>query len=547
MAPEPISGNDFRFLQQVLRQTCGLVVPEKRREQAAEVVRNRMAELELTHFRQYRCLLESCCGPDERMVLAGRLAVGETYFFRHPSQWRVLQRCVFPWIAAQRDNTTDRRLRLWSAGCSTGEEAYTLAIVARQAFPEDGRWQIEVIGTDISEPAIAAAKKAYFSERSFRGVPEGLRTAYFEATSDGRQRPIKEARQLVRFECLNLLDGSPPCRDIDVVFCRNVLIYFAPEDARRVVAKMSQCLRSGGYLFLGQSERLERWSNDFATIRVGDTFFYKKLPGSAGPLDSGSRGAGRVRCGASGVLRRSSERHPRSQGQPADSSTRDPLSRTAAPSSTAGKRRRLSVGDRQGPPEPRGRAANPGPQEQSPEVESLRTQAMAHLCAEDLQAAAEALEDLLRLVPEDTQALLGRALLKAGEGDCEEAVRCCRKVLAKEPLCAEAHYLLALVHEARGNESAAMSHLEKSFYLDRHFAAASFRLGCLLERLGRIEAASAAYRGAMNAIDRDSELRIRLYSGGLGPDAFRRLCEDRLRTVSTRSGEQDVLVGSVMR
>jgi len=551
VATELLSESDFRFLQRLLRQTCGLMLPEKRRSQVADAVSRRMAELQVAEVGQYRRLLESSERSEELRLLAGRLTVGETYFFRHPDQWRVLQRCVIPWIVAQRQHAADRRLRLWSAGCSTGEEAYTLAIVARQALQDDPGWRIEVFGTDINQAAIATAKEACFSARSFRGVPEGIRTAYFERTDRG-YRPIPEIRRLVRFECLNLLDDSSQLRAMDVIFCRNVLIHFDPESARRVVRGLYACLRPDGYLFVGQSERLERRSDDFATIQVGRTFFYRPTPNPKTAWGWKGRGADREACSFEGPSRWTVGLHPRPDDQSAEPgrrsivplasgsplTTNGPLSSTSpAPSTppaswTAWKLGRSSPSTRRRPWAPAQQEWNAATASPSATIESLRAQAMAHLCADEWEAAAAALDDLLRRAPDDIQALLGHAVLRAGQGDCDAVERSCRRVLAKDPFCAEAHYLLALVYETKGDELSTRKELEKSVYLDRHFAAASFRLGCLLEQLGRTEAASGAYRCALESIDRDSEWRIRLYSGGFEPATFRRLCEDRLRSLA---------------
>lgn len=192
-----------------------------------------------------------------QQVLAQHLAVGETYFFRDPQQLRaVAEHVLAPLISSRRHNS--RHLRLWSAACSTGEEAYTLAMQVRALLSEEEcpEWQLEITGTDLRAEALAQAAAGVYGPWSFRGLPQEQRQRYFRPAGDGRLQVGEEIRRHVRFGPLNLVHGlaARSGTDVDLIVCRNVLMYFAAEQARRVVADLRACLREGGWLVVGAAE-----------------------------------------------------------------------------------------------------------------------------------------------------------------------------------------------------------------------------------------------------------------------------------------------------
>lgn len=192
-----------------------------------------------------------------QQVLAQHLAVGETYFFRDPQQLQaVADHVLAPLVSSRRGST--RHLRLWSAACSTGEEAYTLAMQVRALLSERecADWQLDITGTDLRADALAQAAAGVYGPWSFRGLPQEPRQRYFCPASDGRLQVREEIRRHVRFAPLNLVHGlaARAGADMDLIVCRNVLMYFDAEQARRVVAGLRACLREGGWLIVGAAE-----------------------------------------------------------------------------------------------------------------------------------------------------------------------------------------------------------------------------------------------------------------------------------------------------
>ena len=220
--------------------------------------------------------------PDLQLLIEG-LTTHETYFFRDHAQLDVLRTVMLPPLIAAARSGGRRSLRIWSAGCATGEEAYSLAVVTLQALLDAGEaiagggriaplpgWQVEVLGTDISGRAVDTAADGVYATgplSSFRDTPPDLLT-YFPEQEGGQRRVCDELRRIVRFQRLNLMESAPPFGECDVVACRNVLIYMTPEAGRHVQGVLHRALRAGGALLLGRTDSLAdparfetRWSD----------------------------------------------------------------------------------------------------------------------------------------------------------------------------------------------------------------------------------------------------------------------------------------------
>jgi chemotaxis protein methyltransferase CheR len=194
--------------------------------------------------------------PDLLETLAARLTVGETHFFRLRPQIDALRQLVLPDLIARR--APERRLRLWSAGCSSGEETYTLAILVREALPEPDTWRVELVGTDISRPALEAARRGVYGEWSFRDTPRIVRQRYF--TAEGKRwRLVDSIRALARFAHLNLAADAATWKTVvgtsfDLILCRNVTIYFGRDAAQALYQRLVAALAPCGWLVLGPSD-----------------------------------------------------------------------------------------------------------------------------------------------------------------------------------------------------------------------------------------------------------------------------------------------------
>lgn len=211
-------------------------------------------------------------------ALAQHLTIGETYFFREGATLDVLSQRILPELIEQRRGRRDYSLRLWSAACSSGEEAYTLAILLRQLLPDWKDWRITLLATDINGRALARARDGVYGEWSFRTMPPLLRERYFMRLSKNHFSVRPEIRERVTFCQLNLAAPSPSVdtRAMDIVLCRNVLMYFAPEQAQQVVQTLHDSLMDGGWLAVSPSECSQTLFSRFKVVNFPDAILYRK-------------------------------------------------------------------------------------------------------------------------------------------------------------------------------------------------------------------------------------------------------------------------------
>lgn len=213
-------------------------------------------------------------------TLASHLTVGETYFFRDPASFEALEREILPPLVARRSEA-GRTLRLWSAGCCTGEEAYSLAIACARALPDLRAWNVSILATDINPKFLAKAEAGVYTDWSFRGTPGWLRERFFAPARDKKFAVDPIVRNLVQFGYLNLAEDAYPSlhnhtNAMDVIFCRNVLMYFTPGHQRRVVAALHRCLVDGGCLLVNPAEASTALFPMFAVENLGGVILYRK-------------------------------------------------------------------------------------------------------------------------------------------------------------------------------------------------------------------------------------------------------------------------------
>ena len=217
---------------------------------------------------------------EELDVLFSRLTIGETYFFRDQKAFEVLEHRVLPEIIRARRSSA-KRLRIWSAGCCTGEEPYSIAIAVSRVLPDIGDWEVTIVGTDINQRFLEKAEAGVYSHWSFRGTAEDLRARYFHQTGKDRFEIIPPIKKLVTFVCVNLVEDIFPSlltntNAMDVIFCRNVLMYFSREQAKKVTASLHHALLEDGWFFPSSTEASRELFGQFTSVDVPGTIVYRK-------------------------------------------------------------------------------------------------------------------------------------------------------------------------------------------------------------------------------------------------------------------------------
>ena len=266
-----LSDGEFAQLRTLLASSAGLVFDQSRREALGFCIAERLRATGSADVPAYLLLLDQ---PTERQQLLDEVTIQETHFFRNPPQVRALREHVLPELVKAAAGT--RRLRVWSAGCSTGEEVYTIAILLRESGLFDG-WDRRVYGSDLSKRCVATARRGIYGSASFRAMAADTKRKYFTERPDGAHisEPI---RAMCQFGQMNLLDGDKArlMGRADAIFCRNVLIYFDAHARKRVIDIFHDRLFPGGVLLLGHAESLLNVSTAFELLHLKEDLVYKK-------------------------------------------------------------------------------------------------------------------------------------------------------------------------------------------------------------------------------------------------------------------------------
>jgi chemotaxis protein methyltransferase CheR len=279
-AKEVLSRADFLRLSAFIHAECGIKISDAKKVMLEARFQKRLRALGMKTFDDYCAYLFSPEGMEQELYhMIDTVTTNKTDFFREPSHFEFLMRTVLPEMTTLRRCGAEKRLRVWSAGCSTGEEPYTLAMVINefaQQCPDPG-FDWSILATDISTRVLAKARQAVFDRERVTPVPDPLKRKYLLKSRDrekGLVRIVPELRQMVSFRRLNFMDDDFGFREkIDVIFCRNVIIYFDRPTQTRLLNKFCRQMVPGGYLFMGHSETLH--GLDVPLVQVIPTVYRK--------------------------------------------------------------------------------------------------------------------------------------------------------------------------------------------------------------------------------------------------------------------------------
>ena len=247
----------FTAISRLVKERCGINLHQGKMALVAARLHKRLRALKFASFGQYLEYIRNDAEGTETTAMLDALTTNVTHFFREPQHFYYLKSTVLPWILRQHDQ--DRRIRIWSAGCSSGEEPYSIAILLRSAIKNLGNWDLRVLATDLSRQMLKLARQGIYEPHQLRQVPLTLISQNFTPSKSGLQisYQIKEPlKRVVDFAQLNLVDPWPMKGPFDAVFCRNVMIYFDKPTQQQLVARFWKILAPGGALFIGHSESL---------------------------------------------------------------------------------------------------------------------------------------------------------------------------------------------------------------------------------------------------------------------------------------------------
>lgn len=487
---------EIDLFRQCVARRFGLLFDDTKLDFLAEVIGRRLAETGISDPTSYIASMDTRA---ESRTLADLLTIGETYFFRNNDHFRAFSEAILPEIVQMR--ALQRQIRILSAGCASGEEAYSLAILVRQSLGRiTDRWSVRIDAIDVTPSMLEKARRGRFSSWSLRETPADLRLRYFR--DEGREAKLDPSiREMVAFEERNLLDDDPffwtPER-FDVVFCRNVTMYFRPEAARDVIARISKSLVPGGYLFLGHAETLRGLSGDFHLVHTHETFYYRRK--AAGEIDPQLIWP---------------EPTPRSTESPII----DPLQDTTWIDVIRQSSERIAS-----------LAASPRP-EPEPSATDL-TRAVELLREERF---SEAMSVLPPESDRNLDAQLLRAAILTNSGSLREAEEVCTRLLKLDELSAGAHYLMALCTEHDRDFAGAVRHDQTAIYIDPTFAMPHLHWGMMSRRAGDVSTAIRELTRAEDLLAREEASRLLLFGGGFTRASLMELCRAQRMATGGRS------------
>lgn len=468
-SPQPTAA-ELNTFRELIQELTGLHFDDWRLSTLQTTLIARMAATRTERVDTYLALLrETVRGAEELRELLNQITVNETYFFRYPAQFDLLREQVLPDLARVR-RQEGRPVRIWSAGCSTGEEPYSIAMTARDVLGLGAQTEIEIFASDVSSSTLTRARQAEYSEKSLRLLEAGYRARYFRRLPDGRYALNDSIRRLVHFTQSSIAeDAQRAPASWDAIFCRNVLIYFSEARTAQALDGLHRSLRDDGYLFIGHSEILDK--SQFVPCEDQSLFVYRKS--AAKPIATP---------------------HPASQRRQRPPHT--------SPSSPAPDRR---------------------PQPPSEQEQRLLNDAMGRFGREDYRRTLDALERLLRLSPRHLPALLLRANVFLNLGQHDRSVQESQIALQIDPLASEAYLLLGLNFLRLSRPELAVAELKKAAYLSPDSCLSHFHLGQAYQAAEMPDDARRSHRNALALLPTADERQVQTYTGGFGKLALQTL------------------------
>ncbi len=417
-------------------------------------------------------LLASPLTRNQVEVLAGHLTVGETYFFREKIIFELLEKQILPELIYSRRGT-NQHLRIWSAGCASGEEPYSIAILLHKLIPDLERWNITILATDINPRVLQKALRGIYADWSFRDTPPWVREGYFKKTEDGRLQILPSIQKMVSFSHLNLVGDAYPslCNNtnaMDVIFCRNVLMYFAPKWQKNGVENLHCSLVEGGWLFVSPTEASHILFSQFRTVNFPSAILYRKDSDKATSVD---------------VFPSYVHEKPTSWLQPTTMFVSDPEPAPAV-----------------FPEFPEMLPPSPG-ESQKEDVQPSPYQLALTLYQQGrYSVAVKQLGLWLSQNQNDSNAMNLLARVYANQGRLETAFEWCEKAIAADKLNTGCHYLRAMILQEQGMAEGSQASLKRTLYLDPKFVMAYFSLGNLTLRLRKVKEADNHFGNALSLL-----------------------------------------------
>lgn len=501
---QALSKEEFGLFQEFLVEESGLFFDEGRNQSLHLALWERLRKKGFSTYREYYDLLKFRPeGQSELRELLDLVTTGETYFFRNLPQFEALMKVVLPDIIQAKMYSADKSIRVWSAGCSSGDEAYSIAIAIMEALPAYESWNISILGTDINRNALMAAQEAIYWQKNIAHLPEEYLGKYFEKKGTSYFL-IDSVKRLPRFEYHNLakdpytLEGM---RDLDIVFCRNVTIYFDYETTKRVINNFYDCLQDSGVIFLGHAETLWGITDKFTAVEFPQTFVYKKKPYLAGEeavkplfyvpvmnLEDFAPAAAEPLLFEEGAA-------PQQKAVPC-----------LEPSEAKNKKEELGF---------------------------LYSLAARLVNQGDYEQALEFFDKIIARDQAHIPAYFAKATVLANQGKYQDAVKALEKIVEMDNLYVEAYYLMGVLLSKAGDLKGAEAQFRKVIYIDPDIVVIYFNLGNIYLFEKKFEKARFEFNNAVKILSRKDKNESVIFCGDFTADLLLRSCKKNLEYLTT--------------
>jgi len=475
--PDNVLSKFSRFVE----INMGLSFPKEKWADLERGIRSAASEFSIGDAEScIKWLMSSHLSKDHVETLASHLTVGETHFFRDRKCFDILEKHIIPGLVRSRAGK-EQHIRIWSAGCATGEEPYSAAILIRRIIPDLKNWNITILATDINPRFLQKAKQGVYSEWSFRESPNWVRENYFTKTAKGFELR-GDIRNMVTFSYHNIIEDPFPSLSnntnaMDIIFCRNVLMYFSQEKARAAIQHFSRCLADEGQLIVSAVETSQALFSEFQTINFPGVVLYRKTE----------------------VI----ERAP---------TIRIPPERLRVPQSQT-QEVRCGIPERRPPvTTPTYTTTEPAPSLPDSYEEALQSYRQGHYTETVVTITALLSSNKSRggkggvsisngdegALDAKAMSLLARAY--ANQGRLSDALLWCERAVAADKISSEFHYLLATILQEVGQTEEAIAALKQTLYLDQDFVPAHFQLGNLTRQQGKFKESKKHFENALSIL-----------------------------------------------
>jgi len=513
----PLSPEDFSLFQKLLIETSGLRFDDGTNQSLHQALWQRLQHRGYDSYREYYNLLKF--HPEGRLEireLFDLVTIGETYFFRNKAQFDVLMRFVLPEIIQRKVDSGDKCIRAWSAGCSRGDEAYSIAIAMMEVFPSFEDWRVSILGTDISRKSLACSEEAAYGEKDIGHLPKEYLDKYFKTL--GLTYHLRDdVKSLVEFEYHNLARDPflhEKMQNVDIIFCRNVIIYFDLETTQRVIENFYNCLAQDGYLFLGHTETLWQITNRFERVEFPQTFIYKRR------LEPAQEDAMKPFMAVPEI-------------------NIEDLTFSAAPiRAFETEAKVVGSGPTLSPqPEPFGlnsgrnlvleEGFKPSAQREDPALRVDKPSEATFLSLPDHTAVQDKSHRI---------ASLAKATILANEAKYEEAADILGKIVQADNLSVEAYYLLGVLSYKTGDLKEAEAQFRRVIYVEPDSVLAYFNLGNMYLYQRKLRQAARELKNAIRLLEkRPKDEQVR-FCEDFTVDFLLRACRNTLAQISRRAG-----------